>query len=115
LFSFIPSSPIPGVISAGLIFPFSYMNAYFHHIHSPTTFTYILPLPLIQAPQTGPVLPSWSLFFEKKTFPFVKDIYTWHSMYYNSNWFIPSVFLLSTLVPFLLWFDRSKNSVFILV
>jgi hypothetical protein len=32
-------------------------------------------------------------------------------MYYNLNWFISSIFLLSTLVLFL-WF---KNSIFILV
>jgi hypothetical protein len=32
----------------------------------------------------------------------------WHFhvyMYYNPNWFIPSIFLISTLVPFLWWFQ----------
>jgi hypothetical protein len=27
-------------------------------------------------------------------------------MYYNPNWFIPSIFLLSTLVPILKWFQH---------
>jgi hypothetical protein len=56
--------------------------------------------------------------FEKKFFVhsrylsrvFHCDIYIY--MYYKPNWFIPSIFLLSTLVPFC---NRSKNSIFILV
>jgi hypothetical protein len=33
----------------------------------------------------------------------------WHfhvNMYYNLNWFISSIFLLSTLVPFLWWLQQ---------
>jgi hypothetical protein len=34
-----PSSPIPGIVSAGVIFQFTYMcTQYLHHIHPPTHF-----------------------------------------------------------------------------
>jgi hypothetical protein len=32
-------TPIPGIVSAALIFPLSYINTYFHHIHPPTCFS----------------------------------------------------------------------------
>jgi hypothetical protein len=35
-------------------------------------------------------------------------VFLWHFhvyMFYNSNWFMPSVFFLSTLVPYLWWFQ----------
>jgi hypothetical protein len=71
------------------------------------------PLPLVPILNTGPVLPSCSPFFKKWHFCLVKiaiqDISLWcfHAyMYYNANWFIPSIFLLSTLVPFLSWFQQ---------
>jgi hypothetical protein len=41
-----PSTPVSSIVSTGLIFPFSYTNTwYFHHIHSPTPFSCILPPP----------------------------------------------------------------------
>jgi hypothetical protein len=49
------------MISAGLMFPFSYMNIqYFHRIHPPAPFL-ISPPPTVN-PQTGPSLPSCSPF-----------------------------------------------------
>jgi hypothetical protein len=61
--------------------------------------------------QTGPVSPSCSLILQKKNkwhFWLFKittqGVSLWHFhvyMYYNPNWFISSIFLLSTLVPFL--------------
>jgi hypothetical protein len=70
---------IPGIVSADLTFPFTYMSTeYFHHIYPPTPFPYILLSPTDTNPppppqQTGPVLLSCSLFLErtKKTFLFV--------------------------------------------
>jgi hypothetical protein len=42
-----------------------------------------------------------------------KHIYLF--MHCNLNWFIPSIFMLSTLVPFYGDFNRFKNPIFILV
>jgi hypothetical protein len=62
--------------------------------------------------------------FEKKYFCLYKiaiqrvSLWLFHvHMYYNLNWFILSIFLLSNLVPFLFYgdFSRYKNSVFILL
>jgi hypothetical protein len=40
-------SPVPGVVSTGLIFPFTYLcTQYLHHIHLPTPFPYLLPAPI---------------------------------------------------------------------
>jgi hypothetical protein len=39
----------------------------------------------------------------------IQGVLLWHihvCMYYNLNWFILSIFLLSTLVPFLRWFQQ---------
>jgi hypothetical protein len=38
---FYPISPIPVIVSTCLIFPFSYMSTYFHHIQPPSHFPYI--------------------------------------------------------------------------
>jgi hypothetical protein len=41
------SSPVPGVVSTGLIFPFTYTcTQYLHHIHPPMPFPHLLPLPV---------------------------------------------------------------------
>jgi hypothetical protein len=41
---FTPSTSISGIVSTGLISPFTYMSKYyFHHIHPPTSFPYNLP------------------------------------------------------------------------
>jgi hypothetical protein len=62
-----PHSSIPWVVSTGFIFPFTYMcTQYLDHIHPRTPFPHLLTLPLIQIPQTGPVLPSYSLILLKK-------------------------------------------------
>jgi hypothetical protein len=39
----------------------------------------------------------------------IQSVSLWHFhayMYYNPNWFIPFIFLFSTLVPFLWWFHQ---------
>jgi hypothetical protein len=67
IFEFTPStvlhyllpSPVPGIISTGIIFPFTYMcTQYLYYIHSPTPFPHILPFPTGTNPQAGPVLPT---------------------------------------------------------
>jgi hypothetical protein len=53
-FSYISLSPIPGIVSTGLIFPFTYMcTQYLHHIHPPTPFLHISPFPLVPTPPPG--------------------------------------------------------------
>jgi hypothetical protein len=47
-----PLPPILRTGSTGLICPSSYMSTYYlHHIHPPTLFPYILPLPLVPTPR----------------------------------------------------------------
>jgi hypothetical protein len=61
------------------------------------TFSLYPPPPTSTNPETGLVSPSYIVFM-KKSFLFkiaMQGVY----MYHNSNWFIPSIFLLSTFVP----------------
>jgi hypothetical protein len=112
--------PLPSVleVSTGFIFPFSYMNTqYFHHIHPPTPFPYILSHPTSATPQTGPLVTSYSPFFDKRHFCLFKiaiqGVSFWYFhvyTYYKTNWFIPSTFLLSTSVPLFAYFRIFKNS-----
>jgi hypothetical protein len=73
---------------------------YFHHIPSPSPFPNNLPFPLVPTHQTGPALPSCSLCLKKRHFCLLKlsiqGISLLHFcvyVYYNTNWFIPSIFL----------------------
>jgi hypothetical protein len=57
--------------------------------------------------QTGHLLPTWSPFLKKGIFVCLRlqrvSLWYFHVyMYYNPNWFIPSIFLLSTLVESIL-------------
>jgi hypothetical protein len=53
---FYPSPPVPGTVSTGIVFTFTYMcTHYFHHIHPPT------PLPPHTPSLAEPILPSYSL------------------------------------------------------
>jgi hypothetical protein len=73
-----PLSPSPQSWKslAVLIFIFTNMyTQYLHHIHTPTPSPLIFPLPLVQLPYTGPVLPS-SIIIKKK-----KDIFLYLSSY----------------------------------
>jgi hypothetical protein len=64
-----PPTPIPGIVSTGFIFPFSYLST--QCVHPPTPFPYLL-LPLVPTPQAGPV-PSSDFVKEKKlTFHLLK-------------------------------------------
>jgi hypothetical protein len=106
-------SSLPGTVSAGLIFLFSHMSIYFHHIHLLTPFPYIFSSANHNYPQDS----TWftflfSAFVKQLQFCLFKiatqDILLWHFhvyMNYILNWFIPSSFLLSTLVPFSWWYD----------
>jgi hypothetical protein len=70
-FSFIPSAPLPGIVSTGLSFPLTCMckcmcTQYLYYIHSPTPFPHTL------SPPTGTNPPdrtcSLILFFKKSQF-----------------------------------------------
>jgi hypothetical protein len=80
---------------------------------TPYTPSFYLPPPTCTNPQTEPILPSFSSFLKKRHFYMVKtatqEVSLWHFcvyMYYIPNWFFPSIYLLSTLVPFLWWFQH---------
>jgi hypothetical protein len=102
----------------------SYFSIYIHVyiIFPPYLSSYILFL--YPSPPTSTNLPDKTCFaflfcFCKKkkkiiiiTFMFKIDTgcSLWHfhvCIYYNLNWFTPSIFLLSTLVPFLRWFQQT--------
>jgi hypothetical protein len=117
-FSFIPPPPIPGRVSAGIIYPFTNTcTQYLHHILPPTTFPHIF-LPSTAAhppPRQDPFCPTVLWFCKRKKWYLclfkitIQGVSLWHFhvyMYYNLNWFISSIFLLSTLVPFLWWFPQ---------
>jgi hypothetical protein len=99
--------PIPGIVSTVLIFPLTYMcTQYLYYIHPRTPFPHILPLP--QPPRQDLTL-LFSDFVKTKRFYFflfkiaIQGVSLWHFyiyMYCNLNWFISSIFLLSTLVSF---------------
>jgi hypothetical protein len=111
-------SPISEIISAGLIF--FHLHTCVHNISTIFTFLYLFPY---SPPLTDTNHPDRTYFtflicvFEKKmTFLFVWNSSIWcfiltyiHCilrMYYNLSWFIPSSPLLSTLLPFLWWFQQ---------
>jgi hypothetical protein len=110
---------IPGIVLISLIFPFTCMcTQYLHHIHPLWPYPHLLPLPLVPSPnptladKTCSVL-LFSDFVKEKKMKFLfkkatQGVFLWHLhvyMYYNPNWFVSSIFLLSTLVPFLWWFQ----------
>jgi hypothetical protein len=94
-----------------------YYIQYLHHTHLPPPPSHwYIPSPH----QTGPISPSCSLTLYKKWrkrkawhFCLLKiaawGVSLWHFhiyMYYSLIWFISSIFLLSTLVPVLWWFQQ---------
>jgi hypothetical protein len=102
-----PSLPFLEV-STGLIFPFTYM---WYSIC--TVFTLPCPFPHHSPPtdtntQMGSVLPSLFSIFVKMTFLSVSFPHVRACVYCIPNWFI-SIFFLSTLVPFLWWFQQVKK------
>jgi hypothetical protein len=64
-----PSPPIPGIVSTGIIFPFTSMcTQYLHYIQPPMSFPHLLP-PLNDTnpvPQAGPVPSSCSPTLQKE-------------------------------------------------
>jgi hypothetical protein len=115
LYSFIPLTPIPGIVSTGLIFPF---HTWVHSFS--TTFTILLPFlisppPLYQSPGQDLFYLLVLCFWRKKK----KNIFVCLSYYTECftvtfpyiciitqiGWF-PAIFLLSTLVPFLRRFQQ---------
>jgi hypothetical protein len=113
--SYLPPPPIPGIVSIGIIFAFSYMyTQYFHHIHCPKHFPHHFSHPigthlLKPAPQgrtcstillSDCVEEKWkqSHFCLCKRKVATQGVSLWYFqvyMYYNSNWFI-SILLHST-------------------
>jgi hypothetical protein len=108
-------SPISGTVPTSIIFLFTYTcTQYLHHIHPPTLFPHIT-LPLVptslhhrrQYMFCSPILwfckrKKWHFDTYAVSFPVALPcIYD-----YNTNRFIPSIFLLSSLVPFLWWFQQ---------
>jgi hypothetical protein len=112
-----PSSTIPRIVSTGLIFPLTYMCFHWHtcehHVH---LFTLSLPPPPLPTGTNPPGRTYSALllsyFVKEKKWHFclfkvgIQGVSLWHFhvyMYYNQNWLILSIVLLSTLVPFLWW------------
>jgi hypothetical protein len=113
--------PIPGMVSTGIIFAFTYMCVHFlYHIHPPSLFPCYLSPPTGTSSTLGRTCSAllFSDFVEEKRkkerneiFCLVKGSYTgsvyvymlWYFhvyLFYNPNWFISSNFFHSTLVPF---------------
>jgi hypothetical protein len=96
-FSFTSLPLIHGIVSAGLIFPFT-------HTVICTIFILLHPLPtsspfsLVPMPQEGPVLPSCSPFLCKTKCSTGSFLVTFPCIYI---YYYISIFLLSTLVSFL--------------
>jgi hypothetical protein len=106
--------PIPGIVSTDLIFPFTYTCI--PYLYPPTPFPHIFPHPTSTnlLDRTCSALPFSNFVKEKKmTFVFkiaIQEVSLWYFhvyMYYNLNWFTPSIFLLSTLVPFFMVISTS--------
>jgi hypothetical protein len=91
LFSFISLHPIAGIVTTGLIFPFSYsytLSLYPHPSHC------CQPPDRICSTFLFSVLKEKNICFLKIV---IKGVSWWHfhvCMYYNLNWFITSIFLL---------------------
>jgi hypothetical protein len=121
----LPPPPIPGIVSTGLIFLFTYMYTYFHHIHplkSLSLYT-LSPIGIYPLDRTHFAF-LFSVLVKKKKMTFclfkiaLQGAWLWHFcvyMFYSPNWFISSIFLLSTLSPSYGDFNRFKNSIFILL
>jgi hypothetical protein len=118
LYSFIPLTPIPGIVSTGLIFPF---HTWVHSFS--TTFTILLPFlisppPLYQSPGQDLfyllVLCFWRKK-KKKHFCLFKLLYrVFHCdisiyMYYNPNWLVPRYFSSFNLSPLLMAISTGLN------
>jgi hypothetical protein len=103
-FPLLPPPPIPGTVSTGLIFLFTYMyTQYLHRINPPAPFPHFL------LPPTGTNLPRQDLFcppvlqFCKRNIKItclykistqgVSSLYFHVYMYYSPNWFISSIFI----------------------
>jgi hypothetical protein len=120
---FSPLSPLPHSWSSFSRSQFSHLHTCVHSIC--TVFTLLHSFPT-SSPSTGinpppsaqSTCPSCSLIVYKKQkwcFCFLKiaiqRVFLWHFhvfMYYNPNWLISCIFLLSVLLPLLCWFQYVK-------
>jgi hypothetical protein len=118
LFFFTPPPPIPGKVSAGTIVAFTYMcTHYLHWVLTLFPFPTTSSLPLVPTSHSALL---FSNFVEEKRLKIkrktcfcyfeirvatqgVSLCYVRAHMYYNPNWFISSIPLHSSLVPFLWW------------
>jgi hypothetical protein len=110
-------SPIPGIISTGVLF-------YFHTCAHSICTIFTLPYPFPTSSPSHGATPRQDLFHppvlwfckrKKKESQFclfkitLQGVSLWHFhlyMHHNPNWFVPSIFLLSILIPFLWWFQQ---------
>jgi hypothetical protein len=107
--------PIPGIVSTCLIFPFTHAcTQYLSHIHPTTPYPHFVPSPITSSLRKNLFLSLILQLYKRKKghsclFKIAKQgVFLWHFQVYmcpNSNCFIPSIFLLSALVHFLLWFQ----------
>jgi hypothetical protein len=117
-----PLSPLPHFWNS---FNMSHFSIFIHEyiilpLKSPSYTLSLYPSPSYWYQPPGRICFILLFFvFEKKHFCLfkvaVQGISFWHFhsyMYYNSNCLIPSIFFLSTLIPY---FNRFKNSILILV
>jgi hypothetical protein len=113
-FSFIPFSPIAGIVSICFNFLF---YTWIHNIS--TSFSLLNPFLIshmhthwYQSPDRNCFTFLLSIFEKRHVCLFriaLQGVFLWHFyvyMYDNLNWFMPSIFLLSILVPFLWWFQQ---------
>jgi hypothetical protein len=113
-FSLTPT-PIPGVVSTGIIFPFTYIcTQYLCCIHSPMSFPHLLP-PSTGTSPSGRTCPTllFSDFVKVNKYHFCLfkivtqgfSLWYFHAyMYYNPNWFMSSIFL-STVTLIHCWWE----------
>jgi hypothetical protein len=99
-------TPILRIVSTGHMVPFSHEYTIFLPYSLSFTFSLCPPLLLVPTPYIGPVLPSCPSFLKKRHLCLFKmaiqGVSIWHFheyLYYILNWFIPSIFFLSILVP----------------
>jgi hypothetical protein len=81
---------------------------YFQHIFTLLpTFLISCPLPLEPiSRQDLYCLPVLCFYFKKWHFHLFTNMHFHVYMYYNLNWFIPSIFFLPAFIPFLWWFQQ---------
>jgi hypothetical protein len=121
-----PLSPIPGIVSKGIIFNLHIrVRVFALYLLSHTLLWTSFPHPLESTPPArtcSTFLFSHFVKERKNYFCFIKiatqRVSLWHFvvyMYYNPNWFMSSIFLFLPYSPSYDGFNKFKNSILILV